>query len=206
MRARVTIVGDEPHLPYERPPLSKAAMISDDEPLPTYCVDAKRASEHDIVHHANAPAVSIDRGAHAVRLAEGRAIPYERLLIATGAQPRRLNVPGAEHALYLRSFADALALRRQLKPGARVAIIGGGFIGLELAASAVARGARVTVIEALPRLLSRAVPEAIAERVRERHASAGVVFHVGVGVDRIEAEGESRVVVLSNGVRVGCER
>ena len=142
---------------------------------------------------------------HRVRLGDGRDIPYERLLLATGAQARRLTVPGAGHALTLRSFADALGLRARLVPGARLVVIGGGFIGLEVAASAVERGASVTVVEALPRLLSRGVPAAIAERIRARHERAGVAFHVGTGVERIDADGTGLVVALTDGTRLHCD-
>jgi 3-phenylpropionate/trans-cinnamate dioxygenase ferredoxin reductase subunit len=150
--------------------------------------------------------VAIDRPARLVRLQDGRDIPYERLLLATGARARRLAVPGAEHALYLRSFSDALALRVCLEPGARLVVIGGGFIGLEVAASAVERGASVTVIEALPRLLSRGVPAAISERVRARHEGAGgVAFHLGAGVERIEAAGADLRIALTSGTRLACD-
>ena len=197
----VTIVGDEPHAPYERPPLSKAAITADDTPSPTFCIDAARMGSQ-VAHHANAPVVAIDRAEHIVRLTDGRLLPYERLLLATGARPRRLGVPGAEHGCYLRSFEDAVHLRGLFKSGVRIAIIGGGFLGLELAASAVARGAGVTVIEAAPRLLSRGVAEPIATRILERHRRAGVEFHLGTGVERIEAEGDARTVVLSDRTRI----
>lgn len=201
----VTIVGEEPHAPYERPPLSKAAMTSLDEPAPKHSLDSARCREADIVHFAEARAVDIDRAGHRIVLADGRAIAYERLLLATGARARRLALPGAERALYLRTFADALALRRPIAPGARLAVIGGGFIGLEVTASAVERGAEVTLIEAAPRLLSRGVPEAIGARVRDRHARAGVDIRLAASIRGIEAENDRSAVVLGDGARIVCD-
>lgn len=199
-----TLIGEEPHFPYERPPLSKAAMTAADEPLPTHILDEPRCRAAGIAHLAGVRVTAIDRAAHRVELSDGRPLGYAKLLIATGAGPRRLALPGAEHALYLRTFADALALRSRLATGARLAVIGGGFIGLEVTASAIERGASVTLVEALPRLLSRGVPEKIAQRVRARHARAGVTFHIGIGVERIEAAPEL-AVILADGTRIPCD-
>ncbi len=201
----VTIVGEEPHPPYERPPLSKAAMVSADEPQPQHSLDESRCAAHGIAHFANSRAVAIDKAAHRLELADGRSLAYERLLLATGAFPRRLNIPGAEHALYLRTFSDALALRRRLRPGARLVVIGGGFIGLEVTASAIERGAAVTLVEAAPRLLARGVSPEIAERVRQRHARAGVAIYLGAAIARIEAEEAGLALVLADGARIACD-
>jgi 3-phenylpropionate/trans-cinnamate dioxygenase ferredoxin reductase component len=202
---QITLIGEEPHLPYERPPLSKAAMVSAEEPMPTCIMDEARCGEGRIIHLANSRVTAIDCSAHQVRLDDGRAVPYEKLLLATGARARRLTVPGAEHAVALRSFDDALALRRQLKPGARICMIGGGFIGLEVTASAIQRGCRVTLVEAMPRLLARGVPAEIAERVRARHAREGVTIHLGTGVDRIERNETALRVLLANGDAIDCD-
>lgn len=192
----VTLIGVEEHAPYERPPLSKA-FLTDDGPLAcTSNADAARFAELAIDHRRSRRAVAIDRTGRAIRLDDGTAIPYHRLLLATGAEARPLAVPGGDAALTLRHHADALRLRAELQPGARVIIIGGGFIGLELAASAVGRGASVTVIELAPRLLSRNVPADIASIIEARHRAAGVAFHMGVGVEKI---GQGGIVTLSSG-------
>lgn len=204
-RGPVTLIGEEPHAPYERPPLSKAAMVSPNEPQPKHSLDAMRCADFGITHFADARAMAIDRPGHRILLADGRAVPYERLLIATGARPRRLAVPGAEHALYLRTFADALVLRGCLRPGARLAVIGGGFIGLEVTASAVERGAAVTLVEAAPRLLARGVPAEIAERVHARHERAGVSIRLGAAIERIESIGGEHCLVLAGGERIACD-
>jgi 3-phenylpropionate/trans-cinnamate dioxygenase ferredoxin reductase subunit len=201
----VTLIGEEPLAPYERPPLSKAAITCHEQPVPKHSLDAARCQEAEIAHLAGARAVAIDRSAHRVSLSDGRAVSYDRLLLATGARARKLPMPGGEHALYLRTFADALALREHLSAGARLAVIGGGFIGLEVTASAVERGATVTLIEAAPRLLSRGVPPPIAERLRERHVRAGVDIRLNALVERIEADAGGFGVVLGDGTRIGCD-
>jgi 3-phenylpropionate/trans-cinnamate dioxygenase ferredoxin reductase subunit len=201
----ITLVGDEAHPPYERPPLSKAVLQSEDElPVPRIG-DTVRFDELGIEHMTGSVAVAIDRAKHEVRLADGRTVSYDRLLVATGAVPRRLTVPGGHALRYLRNYGDALALRALLRPGQRIAIIGGGFIGLEVAASAVSRGARVTVIEVAPRILIRGVPIEIAEHVAARHRAAGVEIMTGVGIAGVETTATGTVVVLADGARVEAD-
>ncbi len=202
----VTLVGDEPHGPYERPPLSKAVMTADGSSPPTILDEARLAAQ-SILHLAGVRATRIDRAGRRVVLDDGRKLPYAKLLIATGAGPRRLPVPGANtgNVLYLRTFADALVMRETLRPGARLVVIGGGFIGLEIAASAIQRGCSVVLIEAAPRILMRGVPREVADRVMARHARAGVSFHLGSGLDRIERHGERLSVVLADETSVGCD-
>ena len=197
----ITMIGDEIHLPYERPPLSKAVLTGADEPAPPHILDADRLAGHGITHVHGTAAAAIDRSRHAVLL-EGRdPLRYDRLLIATGARARRLAVPGAgpDNVHYLRSFSEALALRRRMHAGQRLVVVGGGFIGLELAAAARARGAGVTVIEMAPRLLGRAVPAEIAAVIAARHAAEGVRVVVGAAIERIEtdADGSHRVILGS---------
>ena len=146
-------------------------------------------------------ATAIDRSAKTVVLADGKKIPYDRLLIATGAEPRRLSQAGAERALLLRDLADSIKIRSAFIGGKSVAIIGGGFIGLELAASAAKRGCRVTVIEAQPRILMRGVPPEIAARIAARHAAAGVAIVTGAGITEI---GPDRVL-LSDGRQIPAD-
>jgi 3-phenylpropionate/trans-cinnamate dioxygenase ferredoxin reductase subunit len=197
----VTLVGAEFHPPYERPPLSKAALLAEIEPVATTVLDHDRAAALGIELVLGTEATAIDRAARAVVLADGRTLPYSRLLLATGARPRRLALPGHQQALYLRRFDDALALRLLLRPGTRLAIIGGGFIGLELAAAAVARGCAVTLVEAQPRILMRGVPAEIAAVIADRHRAAGVDLRTGIGIDRIEPD----AVVLADGSRIAAD-
>lgn len=185
-KGAVTLIGEEAHAPYDRPPLSKSAMTAVEEPKPVFLLDEELLSSLDVTFIAGAVATFIDRTAKTVLLADRRRIPYQKLLIATGARARRLTLPGAERVLMLRDFHELVALRAACQPGRNVAIIGGGVIGLELAASASQRGCAVTVIESQPRILLRGVTEAIATSIAERHAAAGVVILTGAGVAHIE--------------------
>ena len=198
----VTLVGDEPHLPYERPPLSKDAMMSDAPEIKAIASDALLA-ERAIRHIHSVQAVAIDRTVHTVRLTDGSVLLYDKLLLATGSTPRKLPMPGlGERCVYLRTFADALAIRQHLSAGNRVAIIGGGFIGLELAASARKLGAAVTVIEAQPRILMRGVPAEIAQIVHQEHEAQGVKILTGQGIISITDDGTEVCIALADGQEI----
>ena len=203
----VTVVGSEPYLPYERPPLSKATMVAEAEPSPKLIGDRQFFADRRVECITGATAISIDRARQSVALADARILSYDRLLLATGAVPRRLPLPGADGArcAYLRTHDDALRIRNALKPGCHVAILGGGFIGLELAASARKRGARVTVVEALPRILTRGVPEEIARVIDARHRTEGVALVCGRGVSALRETGSSIEVVFSDGESIAAD-
>ncbi|HEV2900235.1 MAG TPA: FAD-dependent oxidoreductase [Pseudaminobacter sp.] len=190
----IALIGEEAHLPYERPPLSKEAIAGADVPVAKTTLTAERIADAGIEFIGSSPAVAIERAAKNVRLADGRAIAYSKLLLATGAVPRRLPLAVAgPRVAYLRTFDDALAIRARLTPGSRVAIVGGGFIGLELAASARKRGAAVTVIEAQPCILMRGVPADIAATVHALHAANGVEIACGEGTTAIRDDGDVRI-------------
>jgi 3-phenylpropionate/trans-cinnamate dioxygenase ferredoxin reductase subunit len=197
----VTLIGEEQHHPYERPPLSKDALTLADLPEPKWVATEERFSDKHIDCITGKGVVAIDRKAKAAKLSDGTSLPYDRLLLATGAIPRRL--PLAEQAgdriAYLRTFTDALSIREHLLPGRHVAIIGGGFIGLELAASARKRGAEVTIIEAQPRILMRGVPQEIAEIVAARHLAEGADLLCGVGLASIGAGPDGVRIELADG-------
>ncbi|MER9230765.1 FAD-dependent oxidoreductase [Mesorhizobium sp. M0622] len=195
----VTLVGDEPHLPYERPPLSKNAMVAE-APVITAIASDEIFAERSIRHIHSVRAVAIDRAAHTVRLSDGSVLPYDRLLLATGSVPRKLPMPGlGGRCVYLRTFNDALAIRAHLSAGNRVAIIGGGFIGLELAAAARRLGAAVTVIEAQPRILMRGVPAEIAQIIHAAHEAEGVKILCGEGIAAIADDGAEVRMALASG-------
>jgi 3-phenylpropionate/trans-cinnamate dioxygenase ferredoxin reductase subunit len=161
----------------------------------------ERFAERNIETITGRTVVGIDRQHKTVELADGASIPYAKLLLATGAVPRRLPLApkASEHIAYLRTYADAIDIRAHLKPGSHVAVIGGGFIGLELAASARKRGADVTVIEAQPRILMRGVPEEIAKVVHDRHLAEKIKVTCGRALKSItEADGQV-VVELADG-------
>jgi 3-phenylpropionate/trans-cinnamate dioxygenase ferredoxin reductase subunit len=203
----ITIIGEEKHLPYERPPLSKEQMFGDGEPLPVTILNDQRLRDYDIRLLSGDAAIRIDRASHTVELSSGGLIRYERLLLATGASPRKLTVQGTAsgNLLYLRKFADALALREKFAPGTRAAVIGGGFIGLEVAAGAVMKGCEVTLIEVAPRILMRGVPEEIARMVEARHRAAGVSFQVGVMIDSIDKMNGEYTISLADGTKIRCD-
>jgi 3-phenylpropionate/trans-cinnamate dioxygenase ferredoxin reductase subunit len=138
-------------------------------------------------------------------MGDGSALPYDKLLLATGASPRRLPGVEGERIVYLRTIEDAQRLRGALEPGRHIAIVGGGFIGLELAASARARGAEVTLVEALPRLLSRGVPERIAARIQARHLAGGVRLVFGDPIAAIESATVSARLTLASGMRIEAD-
>jgi len=196
----VTLIGEEPHLPYDRPPLSKATMTSDEAPVMTAIAAQVSLAEQGIAFVSGNPVMDIDRAAKIVRLRDGRHIAYDKLLLATGAIPRRLPLAGPNSRLaYLRTFDDALAIRAHLREGRRIAIIGAGFIGLELAASARKLGARVTVLEAQPRILMRGVPAEIAAVVHALHASQGAEILCGETIAAIKEDGRTIRIERSGG-------
>lgn len=195
---RVTLVGDENLLPYDRPPLSKQMLVEGGEPA--FLAAANTYSDLDLSIVSHTPAAVVDRSRKEVMLADGGALAYDRLLLATGARARTL--PGTGHLrrlMTLRTHADAVAIRRGLGPGKRLVVIGGGFIGLEVAASARALGASVTVLEGLSRLMARAVPEEIASVVEARHRGEGVEIVVDAAISAISENGEAITVSLADG-------
>jgi 3-phenylpropionate/trans-cinnamate dioxygenase ferredoxin reductase subunit len=198
----VTLVGAEPHPPYERPPLSKDAITAE-VPAPKAISGASGLAEAGIDFRPSVAAAAIDREGRAVLMRDGSRLPYARLLIATGARARTLPIPGAGGAnvATLRDLGDAARIRAALGPGKRLAVIGGGFIGLELAASARRLGTEVTVIEALPRLLTRGVPAEIAEVLEARHREEGVAFHLQARIAAITAAG----VALADGATIPAD-
>ncbi|RUX52441.1 ferredoxin reductase [Mesorhizobium sp. M4A.F.Ca.ET.020.02.1.1] len=201
----VTLIGDEPHLPYERPPLSKEAMTGE-VPAIKAITSEELLAERSIRHIRSVRAVAIDRAAHAVRLSDGSLLPYDKLLLATGSLPRKLPMPGlGERCVYLRTFNDALAIRAHLNPKSRVAIVGGGFIGLELAASSRKLGATVTVIEAQPRILMRGVPAEIAAAIHAEHEAEGVIILAGQGIEAIADDGKEVRITLAGGRQIAAD-
>ena len=158
----ITVVSEETLLPYDRPPLSKAMLVEEQEPQPVLLLDEGMIASLNAIFVRGVKAIGIDRKAKALVLEDGRALSYDKLLIATGAKPRRLSIEGGELAYTLRDFADGDHLRSRLRQSKSAAIIGGGFIGLEVASSARKLGLEVTLVEAQPRILMRGVPEEIA--------------------------------------------
>ena len=201
-RGALTLVGDEPALPYQRPPLSKAYLAGKTDAAGLALRPAGFFADHDITHRVASPATAIDRDGRRLHLADGTALPYGHLVIATGSRNRPLPVPGADldGVRQLRGLADADALKAALEGTPRIVVIGAGFIGLEFAAVAASRGLSVTVVEAAGRPMARAVSARTAAFFREAQEGLGVAFAFTAGVTALRGrEGRVASVVLADG-------
>jgi len=190
----VTLLGAEAHLPYTRPPLSKELLASTDSLTLAQAhekvVFRRRASVADVTFRLGQPVIAADLAGAALRLADSAEVTFDGLVIATGLRPRRLPLPRATAVpapLVLRTVDDSLALRAALTPGTRVAIIGGGFVGCEVAATALALGCEVTVIEVDQAPMLRVLGPELATAIQRSHEAAGIRFITGHGVAAIEA-------------------
>ncbi|WP_019635001.1 NAD(P)/FAD-dependent oxidoreductase [Actinomadura atramentaria] len=196
----VTLVGAEPHPPYDRPPLSKEFLHGGAEPAPPLHRDpASYAAELDADLLLGEPATALDAARRTVRVG-GADLPYDALVIATGVRPRALPGAGALAGVHtLRTLDDARAIRRALDDGARTVVVGAGFIGSEAAAAARRRGLPVTVVEALPTPLARAVGEPMGRLCGDLHAANGVELRCGAPVAAVEGRGRVERVRLADG-------
>ena len=204
----ITLIGDEPIAPYQRPPLSKAWLKGETDAEALMLKPQSFYREHGIDLRLNISATSIDRSARQVRLKGGETIGYDVLVLATGARARRLIIPGADLAgvLELRSAADAEKLKAVLGSGRRLAVIGGGYIGLEAAASGRALGAEVVVLEREPRLLARVACAVLSSFFQAYHEARGVIFELGASIVAIEGEqGRVSGVRLADGRSIACD-
>ena len=192
----VTVLGAEPHLPYERPPLSKGLLLGESTEEAARVHDQRWYDDHDVVLHLGTPVTGLDLDRTTVTTADG-SFPYDRLLLATGARPRRLELADASGAptAYLRTLEDSRRLQESLTPGCRLVILGGGWIGLEVAAAARTRGADVTVIEPRELPLLAVLGAEVAGRFADLHRSHGVDLRLGTSVDDIarRPDGGTRV-------------
>jgi 3-phenylpropionate/trans-cinnamate dioxygenase ferredoxin reductase subunit len=204
----ITLIGEETLPPYQRPPLSKKYLMGE---VGLDHVIVKPAASYDaegVTLRLAVKAVGIDRAARMVRLADGQSIGYDALILATGARVRRLHIPGADLAgvHYLRSIADADAIGAALTPGARLAVVGGGYIGLEVAASARKRGAEVVVLEAAERILSRVTSPLMSTFYAGEHARHGVEIRTNAKVEAFEGrDGRVAGVRLAGGDTLACD-
>ena len=192
----ITLIGDEPFLPYQRPPLSKAYLMGTLERERLFLKPQAFYDEARCETILGVAATKIDRGARNVVLADGRKLPYDKLLLATGSRVRAIRCPGAElkGVHYLRGIADVDRLRAVFETGKRIAIVGGGYIGLEVAAVAVKKGLDVTVFEALDRLMARAVSPPVSAFYEKVHREAGVKLLLKTGVEAFEGTGHVAAV------------
>ncbi len=205
----VALVGAEQYAPYERPPLSKAVLTSDPANEGPRCLfgDVDSLASTGVTPFIPARAASIDRAEGLVCLESGQVIAYDKLLLATGTSARRLDVPGAALAgiHYLRTYDDARALSPELRPGRKLVVVGGGFIGLEVASTACRAGCGVTVIEAGPWLMGRAAPTTVAIRVLEKFRSEGVEIRLNESVAKLHGDSRVTSVLLGSGARLNAD-
>jgi 3-phenylpropionate/trans-cinnamate dioxygenase ferredoxin reductase component len=195
----VVLLGDEPHLPYQRPPLSKKFLAGEITLDRLFVKPQAFYDQAGVELRLGVRAERIDRGAKAVELADGSRLAYATLVLATGSQPRRLPLPGAEldGVLYLRTVADVTAIRSRFAPGQSLVVVGGGYIGLELAAVAVKHGLAVTVLEQAPRLMARGVGAVVSQFYADLHRQESVRIVTDAKV--LGFEGKDKVT------RVACE-
>ena len=189
----LVILADEPHIPYQRPPLSKQYLAGEQGLDRVYLRAEKFYADKDVDVRMAARAAGVDRDAKTVVLEGGGEIAYDKLLLATGGRPRILDLPGADlpGVHYLRTIADSDAIKADFAPDRRLAVVGGGYIGLEVAAVAVAAGLSVTVIEMEERILQRVTTPAMSAFYHTLHGDAGVTIRTGaragafVGTDAV---------------------
>lgn len=206
-RGPIMLVGTEPDLPYERPYLSKGFLI-DRAPIDSsHIAPPSFYREQDIDLRLDVAVTEIDIRAGRLRLSKGGTVPYDRLLLTTGAYPRRFTVPGAEsnRIYYLRTRSDAIAIKRHFTEGSRILIVGGGFIGLEVAASASKCGCRVSVLEQTESLMGRLVPREIGDLFADLHRSKGIDIRYEAIVTEFEPKRDGVTAVCIDGSRLDAD-
>jgi 3-phenylpropionate/trans-cinnamate dioxygenase ferredoxin reductase subunit len=203
----ITLVSEEPHPPYQRPPLSKKYLAGELTRERLFLRPASFYADKGVTLELGRRVEELSLGARRVRLDDGRTLSYDRLLLATGSRVRRLEVPGAalDGVHYLRTLADADAIVASLRPGARVLLVGAGYIGLEVAAVVRGRGHEVTVLEAADRVMSRTVSPEVAAFYDARHRAAGVVLHYGAAVAALHGAANVTAAETPDGRSFACD-
>ena len=204
----ITLVGDEPIAPYQRPPLSKAWLKGEANADDLMLKDESWYAENNCRLLLGVTGAAIDRAGKTVTLSTGETVPYDVLVIATGARARKLTIAGAdlEGVLELRTAADAEKLKAAIGPGRRLAVVGGGYVGLEAAASGRALGAEVVIVERESRCLARVACEPLSTFFQDYHRQHGVVFELAAGVEAFEGErGHITGVRLTGGRVIACD-
>jgi 3-phenylpropionate/trans-cinnamate dioxygenase ferredoxin reductase subunit len=204
---RIVLVGEEPHVPYKRPPLSKGFLAGTVSREQLFLAPAETLAKAGIELVSGVRVATIDRAAKRLDLADGRSLKYERLALTTGGRPRRSGLPGegAENVFLLRNIVDVEAIRHCAKTARRVVIIGGGYIGLEVAAISVKLGLRVTVLESQPRVLARVTAPPVSSFIEAVHRAAGVDLRLNASVTAFEGAPLVRQVLLSDGSRIDTD-
>ncbi|MFJ9775203.1 NAD(P)/FAD-dependent oxidoreductase [Kitasatospora sp. NPDC101157] len=207
-RGGIVLLGEEHERPYERPPLSKGYLLGKDSREKIYVHPPQWYADHDVTLRLGTAVAAIDPASRTVTLADNGRLAYDKLLLTTGSVPRRLPVPGAdqEGVLYLRRAEDSDRIKAALRPGARIAVIGAGWIGLEVAAAARTAGAEVTVLESLELPLLRVLGREVAQVFADLHRDHGVDLRFGVQVTELSgADGTVSGVRLGDGSEVAAD-
>ena len=204
---RIMLIGAEPERPYERPPLTKDYLRGESERDSAHVHPADFYPQQEIDLVAGVTVTAVDPGRSQVTLDDGRSLDYDRLLLATGAEPRRLQVPGADLGgiYYMRTLADCDLLRERLAGGGHVVVVGAGWIGSEIAASARQRGCEVTVVDPLAVPNERIFGTEIGTFYRDVHLQHGVTMMLGDGVDSFEGAGAVERVRTARGREIECD-
>ena len=205
---KVVLVGDEPHIPYERPPLSKSVLSGEASAESTYLIKSEAFEQLALDWRPSVRVMAIDRAAKRLRLSAGGPIEYDKLILCNGGRARALQVPGSDlpGIFTLRNIEDARALGQALIPGKKLVVVGGGWIGLEVAATARKKGMAVTVVEAMQRLCERTVPPEISEYLSRLHSTHGTQVILGASVSRLSRNAEGMLVVtLGDGRELACD-
>ena len=198
---KVVLIGDEAHPPHERPPLSKAVLAGEVSPESTHLLKPDAFEQLTLDWRGSARVTALDRSAKRLSLAGGESITYDKLILCTGGRARTLGIPGADLPCIftLRTIDDAIALGPMLRAGKTVVVVGGGWIGLEVAATARKRGAEAIVVEAQSRLCERTVPSEISEHLLALHTAHGTRVILGAGVAGFARNAQGRLVVSLGG-------
>ncbi len=202
----ITLLGDEPHPPYERPPLSKAVLLGEALPISTLLGSPESLRELNIDWRPNSPVAAVDVAGHFVNLRGGAPLGFDTLILCTGGRPRPFAVQGSDSVpiFYLRSLDDAAALEPMLQRESRLLIVGGGWIGLEIASSASKRGMQVTVVEAASRLCARALPAEAGAILERLHRDHRVDIRLECSIRSVSRTTKGVVARLSDGTEVSA--
>ncbi len=204
---RIILIGDEQAPPYRRPPLSKAYLSGEIGEEALYLKPSATYEKQNIELRTGVKVTAIDRQAHTVTLDNGELIKYDKLALTTGGRARRLPLPGAEkpNVHYVRTLEDIARLKEQFKEGRRLVIVGGGYIGLEAAAVGIKKGLKVTLVEALPRMLARVTGPELSQYYYGVHTAHGVDIRLGAGVQALEGDKQVEAVVLQDGTKIPAD-
>lgn len=205
--SEIDLLGDEEFPPYERPPLSKGLLIGNKQPEECFLVDSSQWKEKGINLHLDDPVESIALDKKTVTTVNQKLYSYEKLVLATGGRCRKAEFPRVhlKHIFDLRNIEDSKDIQRHLFPEQRVVIVGGGFIGLEVAAAAIQQGCRVSVVEMDDRLLSRVFPQAVSTVIQDFHEYKGVEFYLSDSISEAQGNESVNSVLLHSGKELGAD-